>query len=281
MEPRYERPIGQDVEEFRELNMRWYQFGVFNPLFRVHGQFPYREVFRLCPEGHPVYDAMVEYNKLRYRLMPYLYSMTGMVTFDDYTMMRPLFMDFASDPKVRDIADEFMFGSFLVAPVTDFLARKRKVYLPKGADWYDFHTGKKIKGGHTIVADAPLSEIPVYVKAGSIIPMGGDIMYADENAGGPIQIRIYPGKDATFKLYEDEGDNYNYENGAYARTELVWNDKAKTLTIGARDGSFPGMAEKRKVSVVMVGKGKGVGKELDAKPAKTAVLSSKKVSVRL
>jgi len=281
VEPRYEKAIGQDVEEFRELNMRWYQFGVFNPLFRVHGQFPYREVFRLCPEGHPVYDAMVAYNKFRYRLMPYLYSLAGMVTFDDYTMMRPLFMDFPSDAVVRDIADEFLFGSFLVAPVTDFLARKRKVYLPKGADWYDFHTGKLIKGGKTVVAEAPLSEIPLYVRAGSIIPMGGDIMYADENAGGPLQVRIYPGADASLKLYEDEGDNYNYENGAYARTEMKWDDTNKTLTFGERDGSFPGVAEKRRVSVVVVGKGKGIGKELDAAPSKSFAYAGKQVSVRL
>jgi alpha-D-xyloside xylohydrolase len=281
VEPRYERPVGQDVEEFRELSMRWYQFGVFNPLFRVHGQFPYREVFRLSPEGHPVYNGMVAYNKLRYRLMPYLYSMTGMVSFDDYTMMRALFMDFPEDPKVRDIADEFMFGNFLVCPVTDFKARKRTVYLPKGADWYDFHTGKLLKGGKTLVADAPLSEIPLYVKAGSIIPMGGDIAYADQNAGGPLQIRVYPGKNASFKLYEDEGDNYNYENGAYARTEIVWDDKKKTLTLGDRDGSFPGMAAQRKVSVVVVGKGKGAGKELDSKPAKSFSFTGKQVSVKV
>ena len=281
VEPRYERAVGQDVEEFRELSMRWYQFGVFNPLFRVHGQFPYREVFRLCPEGHPVYESMVAYNKLRYRLMPYLYSLTGAVTLDDYTMMRPLFMDFMSDANVRDIADEFMFGSFLVAPVTDFLARKRKVYLPKGADWYDFHTGKLIKGGRTITANAPLSEIPLYVRAGSIIPMGGDISHADENAGGPLQIRVYPGKDCTFKLYEDEGDNYNYENGAYARTEIKWDDAKKTLTIGERDGSFPGLVEKRKVSVVIVSEGKGAGKELEKKADKSVVFSGKPVSVKL
>ncbi|HNX05624.1 MAG TPA: glycoside hydrolase family 31 protein, partial [Opitutales bacterium] len=281
VEPRYERAIGRDVEEFRELNMRWYQFGVFNPLFRVHGQFPYREVFRLCPEGHPVYESMVEYNKLRYRLMPWLYSMVGSVSFDDYTMMRPLFMDFPKDAKVRDIADEFLFGSILVAPVTDFLARSRKVYLPKGADWYDFHTGALLKGGKTITADAPLSEIPLFVKAGSIIPMGGDIAYADENPDGPLQIRVYPGADATFTLYEDEGDNYNCENGAYARTLISWNDAEKTLTIGERDGSFPGMAEKRKISVVIVGEGRGAGKQLEAKPDKSLTYSGKAVSVKL
>ena len=213
--------------------------------------------------------------------MPYLYSLTGAVTLDDYTMMRPLFMDFMSDANVRDIADEFMFGSFLVAPVTDFLARKRKVYLPKGADWYDFHTGKLIKGGRTITANAPLSEIPLYVRAGSIIPMGGDISHADENAGGPLQIRVYPGKDCTFKLYEDEGDNYNYENGAYARTEIKWDDAKKTLTIGERDGSFPGLVEKRKVSVVIVSEGKGAGKELEKKADKSVVFSGKPVSVKL
>jgi alpha-D-xyloside xylohydrolase len=281
VEPRYEKAIGRDVEEFRELNMRWYQFGVFNPLFRVHGQFPCREVFRLCPEDHPVYKAMVEYNRLRYRLMPWLYSLSAAVTLDDSTMMRPLFMDFAHDAKVRDVADEFMFGSILVAPVTDFLARSRKVYLPKGADWYNFHTGELIKGGRTIVADAPLTEIPLFVKAGTILPMGGDIAYADENAGGPLQIRVYPGADATFTLYEDEGDNYNCENGAYARTVLSWNDAAKTLTLSGRDGSFPGMAETRAVTVVLANGSRGAGKALEAAPDASLTLSDESASVTL
>lgn len=281
VEPRYERAVGRDVEEFRELNMRWYQFGVFNPLFRVHGQFPYREIFRLCPEDHPVYEGLLAYNKLRYRLMPWLYSMTGMVTLDDYTMLRPLFMDFPKDKAVHNIADEFMFGSILVCPVTDFMARNRNVYLPAGADWYDFHTGELYKGGQTICADAPLKEIPLYVRAGSIIPMGSDILYADQNADGPLQVRVYPGCDASFTLYEDEGDNYNYENGAYARTELTWDEAKKTLFIGARDGSFPGMAETREVSLVVVGRGKGCGKELAETVDGMAVMGAESVAISL
>ncbi|MBN1404864.1 MAG: DUF5110 domain-containing protein [Opitutales bacterium] len=280
VEPRYERPIGEDVEEFRELQMRWYQFGVFNPFFRVHGQFPFREVFRLVPEEHPVYKAMVAYNKLRYRLMPYLYSMVGAVTQDDYTMLRALFMDFPQDAAVRNIEDEFMFGpAFLVAPVTDYKARSRQVYLPAGATWYDFHTNKQYLGGQTITVEAPLEEVPLFVRAGSIIPFGPEIQYANENPEGPVQLRVYPGADGKFSIYQDEGDGYGYEKGAFSRSSLVWDDAKRTLSISAREGSFPGMAEKRTLSVVLATEDKAAGKEISTSVDKTLTYSGEALSV--
>jgi len=282
VEPRFERPVGEDVEEFRELQMRWYQFGVFNPFFRVHGQFPYREVFRLVPETHPVYKAMVTYNKLRYRLMPYLYSMVGAVTLDDYTMLRALFMDFPNDAAVRDIEDQFMFGpAFLVAPVTDYKARSRSVYLPAGADWYDFHTNRFFKGGQTITVDAPLEEIPLFVRAGSIVPFGTEIQHANENPDGPVQLRVYPGADGEFTMYQDEGDSYNYEKGAFSRSTLKWDDAARNLSVGARIGSFPGMGEKRTLSVVIASEDKASGKDIATTVDNTLTYTGEAVSISI
>ena len=166
VESRYEHPSAADLDEWRELNTRWFQFGAFVPIFRVHGQFPLREVFNIAPEDHPAYQSIVAYNKLRYRLMPYIYSLTGMVTQKDYTIMRGLVMDFGSDKNVLNINDQFMFGpAFMVNPVTEYKSRSRSVYLPSGSDWYEFNTGKFIAGGQTVQADAPYTEIPIYIKA--------------------------------------------------------------------------------------------------------------------
>ncbi len=216
VEGRYTRAKegSEDMEEWRELNARWYQFGSFCPLFRSHGQYPYREVFNISPEGHPAYNSMVWYDKLRYRLMPYIYSLAGVTYFNDYTIMRAMVMDFGSDLNVESIGDQYMFGpSLLVAPVYKYKARTREVYLPASCGWYDLYTGKYFTGGQKIDADAPYERMPLFVKEGSIIPVGPDIQYVDEKPADPLTLLVYTGRDCVFTLYEDEGINYNYEHG--------------------------------------------------------------------
>ncbi|OGU33535.1 MAG: alpha-xylosidase [Ignavibacteria bacterium GWA2_35_9] len=257
VEPRYENPNEADLEEWRELNTRWFQFGTFCPLFRVHGQFPYREMFNIAPDGHPAYQTMLAYDKLRYRLMPYIYSLTGMVTQNDYTIMRALVMDFGNDKNVLSIGDQFMFGpALLVNPVTEYKARSRNVYLPDGSGWYDLKSGKYFEGGQTITADAPYSDIPIFVKEGSIISCGPDIQYTDEKPADPIRLFVYTGSDGSFTLYEDENVNYNYEKGIFSLIPFSYNEKEKTLTIEKRQGKFPGMLETRTFEIVWITKEK-------------------------
>jgi alpha-D-xyloside xylohydrolase len=252
VEPRFERNVSpEDLEEWRELNTRWFQYGTFCPLFRVHGQFPYREVFNIAPDDHPAYQTMTAYNKLRYRLMPYIYSLTGHVTHEEGTIMRALVMDFGQDPKVLNISDQFMFGpALLVNPVCDYKARSRPVYLPSGSGWYDFRTGQYYKGGKTLPAPAPYTDIPLFVREGSIIPLGPEIQYTDEKPADPIRILVYTGKDARFNLYEDEGVNFNYENGMFSIISFSYNEKTGMLTIGRRQGDFQGMLQKRTFEII-------------------------------
>lgn len=243
----------EDLKEWRELQTRWNELGVFVPLYRTHGQWPLREVWNIAPENHPAYKAIVWYDRLRYRLMPYLYSMAGAVHFNDYTMMRALVMDFNGDSNVYDIKDQWMFGPSLMAcPVTQYKARTRSVYLPKQTGWYDFYTNKHYAGGETITADAPLERIPVYVPEGSIIPFGPEIEYTDEKPAELINLYVYAGRDGKFKLYEDEGTNYNYEQGKYATIDFVYDNAHRTLTIGNRKGSFNGMLNNRRFNVVLI-----------------------------
>jgi alpha-D-xyloside xylohydrolase len=217
VEQRYERQKESDLDEWRELNTRWFQFGAFCPLFRSHGQFPYREMFNIAPEDHPAYQTMLSYDKLRYRLMPYIYSLTGMVTQKDYTIMRALVMDFGQDKKVLTIGDQYMFGpALLVNPVTEYKVRTRKVYLPAGSGWYDLKSGQYHKGRQAIQADAPYTDIPLFVKAGSILPCGPEIQHTEEKPADPIRLFVYTGGDGSFTLYEDENVNYNYEQGKFA-----------------------------------------------------------------
>ncbi|MGE5498881.1 MAG: TIM-barrel domain-containing protein, partial [Syntrophothermus sp.] len=267
-EPRFEKLSNDaDTEEWRELNTRWFQFGTFCPLFRVHGQFPYREMYNIAPENHPAFQTMLSYDKLRYRLMPYIYSLTAMVTFNDYTIMRALVMDFDKDKKVRDISSQYMFGpSMLINPVTEFKARSRNVYLPEGFGWYEMKTGKYLTGGRTIIAEAPYSDIPVFLKEGSIIPTGPEIQYASEKPDGIIRLYVYTGKDASFSLYEDENVNYNYEKGKYSVIPLAYNEKEKSLTIGSRQGEFPGMLKNRTFEIVWIGHNKPAGIDAGNKP---------------
>ena len=272
-----------DLKEWRELQARWNQFGCFVPLYRAHGQWPLREVWNIAPADHPAYKTIVSYDKLRYRLMPYLYSMAGMVHLKDYTMMRALVMDFNGDDKVYDIKDQWMFGSALMAcPVGEYQKYSRNVYLPKQKGWYDFYTGKYYAGGQTIVADAPYEKIPVFVPEGAILPVGPEMEWSDQKKAELIDLYVYAGKDGSYVLYEDEGTNYNYEKGKYATIDIKYNDAQKTVTIGARKGSFDGMLQKRRFNVILVNAQKSQGINLAKSPkGKMVSYAGKQVTVKL
>ena len=272
-----------DLKEWRELQARWNQFGCFVPLYRTHGQWPTREVWNIAPADHPAYKTIVAYDKLRYRLMPYLYSMAGMVHFKDYTMMRGLVMDFNGDDNVYDIKDQWMFGSALMAcPVGEYQKYSRNVYLPKQKGWYDFYTGKHYAGGQTIVADAPFDKIPVFVPEGSILPVGPEMEWSDQKKAELIDLYVYAGKDGSYTLYEDEGTNYNYEKGKYAMIDFKYNDAQKTITIAARKGAFDGMLQKRRFNIVLVSDNNQQGISLAKAPkGKMVKYAGKAVTVKL
>ena len=242
----------EDLEEWRELQARWNQFGCFIPLYRAHGQWPLREVWNIAPEGHPAYETIVWHDRLRYRLMPYLYSMAGWVHFRDYTMMRGLAMDFAGDERVLGIGDQWMFGPSLMAcPVGAYKARTRRVYLPAQCGWHNLHTGEHLDGGQTVTADAPYGRIPVFVPDGAIIPLGPEMQWSDEKEPDSIDLCVYSGRNGSFELYEDEGTNYNYERGRFATITFNYDDRRRTLTIGKRKGSFSGMLATRVFNVTL------------------------------
>ncbi|MHB1154827.1 MAG: glycoside hydrolase family 31 protein [Eubacteriales bacterium] len=259
---------GCDDLGYRELYTRWFQLGVFLPVFRSHGTDTRREIWRFGEKGDIFYDTLAKFDALRYQLLPYIYSMAGMVTLKDYTIMRLLAFDFIGDPKVYDIKDQYMFGSSLmICPVTNPMYyginsvplagvdKTREVYLPAGADWYDFWTREKYSGGQTITANAPLDILPVYVKAGSVVPMAETAQHSGASSESEIKLVIWPGADGAFTLYQDEKDNYNYEKGAYTTIELSWKDDSGTLKIGKRSGSFAGMPESIAFTVEIIGKG--------------------------
>ncbi|MEN9569644.1 MAG: hypothetical protein RL172_875 [Bacteroidota bacterium] len=246
VEKHNEKPNTAQLEEWRELMTRWYQFGAFSPLFRSHGQYPYREIYNISPEGHAAYNSMLFYNKLRYRLMPYIYSVAGQTYHNNYTMMRGLVMDFAADTAVTNIADQYLFGpSILVSPVYTLGQRTKPVYLPAGCGWYNMYTGEYKAGGHTIQADAPYEKMPLYLREGSIVPLGPAIQYTGQKKADTITLCIYAGKDAAFTLYEDEGINYNYEKGQFTNIVFSYSEKDQQLTIQQRQGAFTGMLQKR------------------------------------
>ncbi len=250
----------EDQKEWRELNTRWFQFGAFCPLFRAHGQYPFREPWEIAPEGHPAYESIVYYTKLRYALMPYIYSLAGMTWFEDYTIMRPMVMDFLSDQAVRNIGDAYMFGpAFLVAPVYEYGARSREVYFPECEGWYDFYSNGFIAGGQSRTVDAPYGRMPLYVRAGSIVPFGPEIQWSDEKAADVIDLYVYQGADGEFTLYEDENVNYNYEKGLYSMIDFSYNDRMKLLSIEGCKGKFPGMLEERTFNIIPVSKD-GIGR---------------------
>lgn len=272
-----------DLKEWRELQARWNQFGCFVPLYRAHGQWPLREVWNIAPADHPAYKTIVAYDKLRYRLMPYLYSMAGMVHLKDYTMMRGLVMDFNGDEKVLDIKDQWMFGSALMAcPVGEYQKYSREVYLPKQKGWYDFYTGAYHAGGQTIVADAPFDKIPVFIPEGAILPIGPEMQWSDEKKPELIDLYVYAGKDGSYTLYEDEGTNYNYEKGKYAVIDFKYDDARKLVTIGARKGSFDGMLQKRRFNIILVDQKKQQGVNLAKSPkGKVVKYSGQAMTVKL
>ncbi len=295
----YKNPLQN--AEYRELYARWIQFGTFCPMMRSHGTDAPREIYQFGKKGDPIYDAIDKFINLRYLLLPYIYSTSWQVTNNQSTMMRALVMDFAKDKRALNINDEYMFGkSLLVSPVTkpmytrevvkgddttevaDFSKIKGKdVYLPKGTDWFDFWTGEEYNGGQTITKKSPVDIIPLYVKAGSIFPIGPKVQYATEKKWDDLEIRVYPGADGKFVLYEDENDNYDYEKGLYSIITFTWNDARQTLTIHKRDGSFPGMLKKREFRIVKVSKNKGYGMDDINKYDKVVTYNGKEVVVKL
>ncbi|MBN2842756.1 MAG: glycoside hydrolase family 31 protein [Sedimentisphaerales bacterium] len=262
---------------YGELFTRWFQFGTFCPMFRVHGTGAGKELWRF---GQSTTDILVKYNHLRYRLLPYIYSVAWQVTSNNYTMMRPLVMDFYQEEKVLNIADQFMFGpALMVNPVVTPNTAKRKVYLPDKVGWYDFWTGQYYDGGREIEADCPIDTMPLFVRAGSIVPMGPVVQFAREQISEPIELRIYPGADGSFTLYNDEGDNYNYEKGLYSIIPLQWHDKARTLTLGKRQGDYPGMPATSQFRIIIAGAGKACGLEPVAQPDKEIIYDGSELTI--
>ncbi len=263
---------------FRELFVRWFQFGTFNPILRVHGTRNPDEN-ELWSYGPDAQDILVKFDRLRYRMLPYIYSVAWKTTSEAYTPMRPLVMDFRTDVRAQNTADEFMYGpAFLVNPVTEPAATSRRVYLPK-ATWYDFWNGVQTEGGHEVTGDAPLDRLPLYVRAGSILPFGPDLEWSTQKPADPVELRIYRGADGDFMLYEDENDNYNYEKGVYSTIPFHWDDSARTLTIGERKGQFPGMLEKRTFRIVFVRENHGVGVNAADMPDKVVEYSGQQTTV--
>jgi alpha-D-xyloside xylohydrolase len=270
--------------QFQELYVRWMQYGLFCPVFRSHGADAPREIWQFGKKGEPVYDAIEQMIRLRYRLIPYLYSTAWQVTSQNESYLRPLFSDFAADKRVWNMTDEFMFGrSILAAPIVDPQYTEEQIikedamtgwdrrnngnnnenenvdwsathtitkYLPKGTTWYDFWTNKTYQGGKNVTLETSLNRVPMFVRAGSILPLGPVMQYVGEKAWDNLEIRVYPGANGTFTLYEDEGDSYHYEKGIYSTISFRWDDSRKMLTIGERKGSFPGMLATRQFSVV-------------------------------
>jgi alpha-D-xyloside xylohydrolase len=267
-----------DDPAYRELYTRWFQFGAFCPIFRAHGTRTtnQNEIWSYGPEAQKILTA---YDQLRYRLMPYIYSVAWKVTNEGYTFMRPLVMDFPSDTQAQNITGQFLFGpAILVNPVVEPGATSRRIYLPEST-WYDFWTGSSIQGGHSIETPAPIDRLPLFVRSGSIVPLGPDVEYAAEKPADPIELRVYPGANGSFTLYEDENDSYNYEKGAHSTIPLSWDDSSRTLTIGERSGNFPGMLESRTFHVVFVHENHGVGGGLTSTPDKTIPYAGKKIAV--
>ena len=272
--------VSADPEDpaYRELFVRWFQFGTFNPILRVHGtrKTDQNELWSYGPDAQKI---LVSFDRLRYRLLPYTYSLAWKTTNDSYTLMRPLAMDFRDDVRAQNTGDEYMYGpAFLVNPVTEPAATSRRVYLPE-AKWYDFWNGASVDGKREITAEAPLDELPLYIRAGSIVPFGPDVEWSTEKPADPIELRIYRGADGEFTLYEDENDNYDYEKGIHATIAFRWDDAKRTLTIGDRQGEFPGMLSSRTFHIVFVSENHGVGIAPCDTPDKVVQYSGKQVSV--
>ena len=290
----YKNPLQN--KNYQELYVRWIQFGTFTPMMRSHGTDAPREIYQFGERGNWKFDAIKKYINLRYQLLPYIYSTAWGVTSRSESFMRALVMDFAADKNTHNTTDEYMFGrNLLVAPVLnsmyvntvegkateDFsVIKNRAVYLPAGTEWYDFWTGEKLKGGQEVQKAAPVDLIPLYVKAGSIMPFGQKVQYSDEKKWDNLEIRVYQGADGEFTLYEDEKNNYNYEKGVYSTITFKWNDKEQTLTISDRKGTFPGMLKSRTFNIVLVDKQNGVGNTPAVKFSKILKYSGKNKVVK-
>ena len=273
-----EEPEHQD--EWREMNLRWFQFGAWTPLFRSHGEYPYREVYELGETDPAMYEAMVGTIRERYRLMPYIYSVGADTYWRDGSMMRGLVMDFEDDRRTWDIDDQYLFGhAFLVAPVTEFGARTREVYLPQGADWYDWRDGTYHRGGQAIQSSAARESIPVFVRAGSIIPTGPDIQHTSEQPDGPIVLHVFTGADGEFTWHQDDGTSLAYEQGQRSEVPIRWDESAGTLTMGARQGSYSGMSGRRAVSVRFYGPESAVRPDFAENPERSFVYDGTELTV--
>jgi alpha-D-xyloside xylohydrolase len=267
----------QNDPTYQELYARWFEYGAFCPIFRTHGHREHNELWTY----DKVEPILLNYDKLRYRLMPYIYSLAWRVHNEDYTIQRPLVMDWRTDPKTWNVADQFMFGpAILVNPVLKKDATQRFVYLPNAPLWYDFWTGSTVRGGQDLLADAPLDRMPLFVRAGSILPLGPEIEYADQNVDGPIELRIYTGEDGSFELFGDEGDNYNYEKGAHSVVPLKWSEAEKTLTIGDRVGTYAGLPKQLTFNIVWVTPNHGTGEIVEQRPDRTVLYSGTSIVVR-
>ncbi len=253
-----EFPEGVKDDAYKEFYTRMFQWGTFLPILRSHGTETPREIWHFGESGSPYYDAILDMIKLRYSMLPYIYSMANAQTRSGYSMARPLAFDFPKDRKVYDIKDQYMFGDIMACPVTDPGVVSRDVYLPAGTDWYDFWTGRRLVGGEKISADAPINRLPLFVKAGSIIPTTAPAEYADAAAGQPITIDIYPGKDAEFTLYDDAGDTYDFEKGEFSRIKMTWDDTKNELTLSAPEGTYPQAPKSRKMTIRIAGKSKTI-----------------------
>ena len=285
VEARYSNPAGMTPEnkaEWQELNLRWFQFGAWSPIFRSHGEFPLREVYNLAEPGTDLYDAFAEQMRRRYRLMPYIYTLAGDAYHKDDVIMRGLALDFPGDERARTVNDQYLLGpAFLVAPVHEYRATSRKVWLPQGANWVDFYTGRTLTGGQEITAQAPLDRIPLYVRAGSIVPTGPAVQHTAEALDGPITLNVYLGADGSFELYDDAGTTYGYERGEFSRTPISWNQRTGVLSIGARQGEYPGMAATRTIHVRFIDQRDGAeAANFDARPDRTVEYSGTEVLVR-
>lgn len=271
-------PSAADLAEWRELNTRWFELSTFLPLLRVHGQAPAREMWQFGGDTSPAFQAQLKFDRLRYRLLPYLYSLAGSVTHEAGTLLRPLVMDFPADATARQTTDQFMLGpALLVSPVTSYQAQNRSVYLPAGT-WYDFWTGAAVTGGSSKMVATPLDSIPVHVRAGSIIPLGPELQYTEEKPADPLVLMVYAGKSGQLTLYEDDGLSYGYEKGQQSRIVISWDDATKTLTLGARTGSYPGMLATRTVQVVLVSPTKAVGFSFTPQPDSTLTYTGEALS---
>jgi len=278
------QPLSADaMDEWCELNARWFEFGTFVPLVRLHGESQLREPWAFGGEGHPAFKTVVKYDHLRYQMLPYVYSLAGAVTHDGATFMRPLGMDFPTYPTARASTDEYLFGpALLVAPVTDYKARQRAMYFPATAGgWYNFWNGQAMTSTGSQTVDAPYDQMPLYVRSGSIVPFGPDLQYTGEKPADSITLYVYAGNNGSFSLYEDDGLTYGYEKGAFSRIALQWDDATKTLSIGARQGSFPGMLASRTFRVVVVSKDHARGYDAAAPADKTITYNGAAVDVML